>query len=74
MLKTHAELRRENDIELVQKKDSQYLIHDETVDRERDERVFAPLKVPQKISANLPFKQKEKVKIYNDQTAIDKRR
>lgn len=74
MLKTHAELRRENDIDLVQKKDSEYLIHDETVDRERDERVFAPLKVPQKLAASLPFKQQDKVRTYNDQTAIDKRR
>ena len=43
LLKTHAELRREQGIAIPVKKDSEYIIHDEEIDRERDERVFAPL-------------------------------
>jgi ribosome biogenesis protein BMS1 len=74
LLKTHAELRKERGIELKTNIDSEYLIHDENVDRERDERVFAPLSVPKGISESLPFKSKEKVKTFNDETAIDKRR
>lgn len=74
LLKTHAELRKERGIELKTNADSQYLIHDENVDRERDERVFASLSVPKGIKEALPFKTKEKVKTFNDETAIDKRR
>jgi len=43
MLKTHAELRKERGIVLSTNKDSEYVIHDEELDRERDERVHAPL-------------------------------
>ena len=43
LIKTHAELRREKGITLPQNKDSEYLWHDEHVEREREERVFAPL-------------------------------
>ena len=43
MLKTHSQLRKERGIELKPKKDSDYLWHDEHVDRERDERVHATL-------------------------------
>lgn len=43
LIKTHAELRREKGISLPHNKDSEYLWHDEHVERERDERVFAPL-------------------------------
>ena len=50
LLKTHAEIRKEKGIELKLNKDSEYLWHDEYVDRERDERVFAPLKVPKAIA------------------------
>ena len=46
MLKTHAELRKERGIELRTNEDSDYLFHDEHVDRERDERVYAPMQVP----------------------------
>jgi hypothetical protein len=74
MLKTHAELRKERGIELKTNKDSEYLFHDEHVDRERDEKVYAPMQVPKAITENLPFKSKEKVKIFNESTAIDKRR
>lgn len=61
MLKTHAELRKAYDLPIPQKKDSQYVHHDEGLDRERAERVFAGLKVPKNIEANLPFKQKQRV-------------
>ena len=75
MLKTHAELRREHDIDLVQKKDSEYLIHDEEVDQARAERVSAPLKVPPKLAASLPFAQQVKVRTYEDDMAkVEKRR
>jgi len=74
LLKTHAELRKERGIELQAKKDSEYLYHDEHVQRERDERVFAPLQVPKAISNQLPFKQKEKVKTYNDSQVIENKR
>ena len=74
LLKTHAELRKERGIELKTNKDSEYLFHDEDVDRARDERVHAPLQVPKAISAALPFRSKEKVKVLNDATTIDKRR
>lgn len=43
LLKTHAELRKERGIELKVNKDSEYAIHDDHIDRERDEKVFAPL-------------------------------
>ena len=58
MVKSHAKLRKERDIPLPQKIDSVYAHHDEALDRERDERVFAGLNVPKSIEANLPFKQK----------------
>lgn len=74
MLKTHAELRKERGIELQVNKDSEYLWHDEHVDRERDERVHAPLQVPKAISEALPFKSKEKVKVVNDAATVDKKR
>jgi hypothetical protein len=74
MLKSHAELRKERGITLKDKVDSQYMIHDEHVDRERDERVFAPLSVPKGISKALPFKSKEKVKTFNDTAVADKAR
>jgi len=74
MLKSHAELRKERGITLKDKVDSQYMIHDEHVDRERDERVFAPLSVPKGISKALPFKSKEKVKTFNDTAVSDKAR
>ncbi len=75
MLKTHAELRRERGIAIPSKgQDSEYLRYDETVDRERDERVFAPLQVPKAIASNLPFKSKEKVKVLNDKLVEDQRR
>ena len=48
--------------------------HDEHVDRERDERVHAPLQVPKAISAALPFKSKEKVKVLNDSKVIASKR
>ncbi len=44
MLKTHAQLRKERGLEIPTKgRDSEYIRHDEVIDRERDERVFAPL-------------------------------
>jgi len=42
-VKSHAELRREKGVSLEVKQDSLYVRHDEKLDRERDERVFAPL-------------------------------
>jgi ribosome biogenesis protein BMS1 len=75
MLKTHADLRRERGLAIPSKgQDSEYLRHDETVDRERDERVFAPLQVPKAIATQLPFKSKEKVKVLNDRQVEDSRR
>jgi hypothetical protein len=74
MLKTHAELRKEKGVELIKNKDSEYLWHDEHVEKERDERVFAPLAVPKTIAQNLPFKSQEKVKVLNDKVAEDVRR
>lgn len=56
LMKTHAELRRERDLPIPSKVDSTYKHHDEDVDRERDERVFAGLTVPKGIETNLPFK------------------
>jgi hypothetical protein len=44
LLKTHAQLRKEKGLAIPSKgQDSEYIIHDENIDRERDERVFAPL-------------------------------
>jgi len=74
MLKSHAELRRERDLPIPQKDDSQYKHHDEQVDKERDTRVFASIQVPKTIEENLPFKQKQRVKVMNDATRIDKNR
>ena len=74
LLKTHAELRKERGIELKTNKDSEYAIHDDHIDRERDEKVYAPLQVPQAITAALPFKSKEKVNVFEDATTIDKKR
>ena len=54
--------------------DSEYVRYDETIVRERDERVFAPLQVPKAIATNLPFKSKEKVKVLNDGASMDARR
>jgi hypothetical protein len=51
-----------------------YAHHDNELDRERAERVFAGLQVPKSIEANLPFKQKQRVKVLNDATDLDKRR
>lgn len=58
MVKSHAQLRKERDLPIPNKKDSQYAHHDEVLDRERDERVFASLNVPKSIATNLPFKSK----------------
>ena len=59
MLKTHAELRKEKGLAIPTKgQDSEYIRHDEKIDKERDERVFAPLQVPKSIEANLPFQSK----------------
>ena len=74
MLKSHAELRKERDLPIPQKADSQYKHHDEQIDKERDTRVFAGFQVPKTIEANLPFKQKQKVTVMNDATKIDKNR
>ena len=74
MLKTHAELRRERGIQLNMGKDSEYLWHNEHVDRERDEKVYAPMQVPKAITQQLPFKSKQKVEVFNDSTGIEKRR
>ena len=74
LLKTHAQLRRERDLPIPGKKDSTYKHHDEDLDREREERVFAGLSVPKAIEANLPFKQKQRVSVLNDMSKVDKRR
>lgn len=50
LLKTHAELRKERGIELKTNKDSEYVIHNEHIDRERNEKVYAPLQVPKAIT------------------------
>jgi hypothetical protein len=36
--------------------------------------VFAGLTVPKKVEENLPFKQKQRVKVLNDATQVDKYR
>jgi hypothetical protein len=74
MIKTHAQLRKERDLPIPQKKDSEYVHHDDAVDREREERVFSGLQVPRKIEENLPFKQKQRVAVANDIKDLDKRR
>lgn len=75
MLKTHAELRKEKNLPIPSKgQDSDYIKHDEAIDRERDERIFAPLQVPKQIEENLPFKSKQKVKVVNDKAQVDQRR
>jgi ribosome biogenesis protein BMS1 len=75
MLKTHSEVRRERNLPIPSKgKDSEYARYDEKIDRERDERVFATIKIPKAIEANLPFKSKQKVKVLNDAEEIDSRR
>jgi ribosome biogenesis protein BMS1 len=75
MLKTHSDLRKERGLSIPTKgQDSEYLRYDETVDREREERVFAPLQVPKSIASSLPFKSKEKVKVLNDRQGEDQRR
>jgi len=75
MLKTHADLRRDNGLAIPSKgKDSEYIVHEEDIDREREERVFAPINVPKQISQALPFKSKQKVKTLNDKIAEDSRR
>ena len=61
MIKSHADLRKERGIEIPHNRDSEYIRYDETIEKERDERVFAPLQVPKNIEANLPFKSREKV-------------
>jgi ribosome biogenesis protein BMS1 len=72
MLKTHSDLRKERGLSIPTKgQDSEYLRYDETVDREREERVFAPLQVPKSIASSLPFKSKEKVKVLNDRQGED---
>lgn len=44
MLKTHADLRREKGLAIPTKgRDSEYIVHEENIDKERDERVFAPI-------------------------------
>jgi ribosome biogenesis protein BMS1 len=75
MLKSHADLRRERGLDIPTKgQDSEYIRHDENIDRERDERVFAPIQVPKSIASNLPFKSKQKVKVIGDLQAQDSRR
>lgn len=75
MLKSHADLRRERGLAIPTKgMDSEYIVHEEAVDRERDERIFAPINVPKQISQALPFKSKQKVKTFNDKLAEDSRR
>jgi ribosome biogenesis protein BMS1 len=55
MLKSHAMLRKERDLPIPQKKDSTYAHHDEALDKERSERVFAGMAVPKNIKSALPF-------------------
>ena len=43
MIKTHAQLRKERDLPIPNKKDSNYVHHDDALDREREERVFSGL-------------------------------
>ena len=44
MLKSHADLRKERGLAIPTKgQDSEYVRHDEYIDKERDERIFAPL-------------------------------
>ena len=75
MLKTHSQLRREQGLEVPTKgRDSEYIVHDDAIDQERDERVFAPLQVPKAIATQLPFKSKQKVKVLNDKVFEDSKR
>ena len=74
MIKSHAQLRKERDLPIPNKKDSQYAHHDVVLDRERDERVFSSLNVPKSIQKDLPFKSKQRVSVLNDPAEIDKRR
>jgi hypothetical protein len=74
LVKTHAQLRKERDLPIPTKKNSEYVHHNEALDREREERVFSGLVVPKKIEENLPFKQKQRVSVVNDAKDLDKRR
>jgi hypothetical protein len=44
-------LRKERDLPIPQKTDSTYAHHDEALDKERSERVFASMAVPKNIKA-----------------------
>lgn len=74
MLMTHSEVRKDRNVPIPRKKDSEYVEHDDALAQERDERVFAPLNVPKGIQSALPFKSKEKVKVLNDVQTIDRKR
>lgn len=74
MIKSHRELRNERDLAIPHKNDSMYARHDEVLDRERDERVFAPLKVPESIARKVPFASKQRVLTVNEPAEIEKRR
>lgn len=75
MLKTHAELRKEKGLAIPSKgQDSEYIVHEDAIDKERDERIFAPLNIPKAISSNLPFASKQKVKVLNDRAVEDSKR
>ena len=60
LMRTTAELREDLELEPEENKNSEYK---EIV---REKKIFAPLVVPKSISANLPFKAKEKVKEVED--------
>jgi hypothetical protein len=75
LLKTHSEIRKDKGLAIPSKgQDEAYLIHDENVETERNERVFAPLVVPKSIEEKLPFKSKQKVKAIHNDAEVENRR
>ncbi len=72
MLKTHAELRKELDLPIPQKKDSMYADHDDELDRERKERVFAGLQVPKRCNPADFFMKVLDIKYPKQQDDLDK--
>ena len=62
MLKTTADVRKSRGLAVATKKDSAYVYGDEELAKERDERVFLPLRVPKGVEQALPFKSRQKVR------------
>ena len=58
LMKTTTQVRNEKGLAIPVKKDSEYVQDESALKQEREERQFAPMKVPKAIAENLPFKNK----------------